>query len=250
MYQWLNLGSLASIRWYQVFVVYQLKVIVCSTTLFLCFLCRSFTELDHTQGTYEIDYTYPVNSPIITTTNKTHNSITLRVYNNIDNVGTLKLFIDKFDYNPSNFVGYVATGEYIEYTFEGLSPNTSYPFYSKFVDERNNHSSNTVQTIVTTNAPLYQQPEISILSKGYGYVNFIVTNLSSSSDALLLFAELSNSSPDVYIISLYSGDSYIVSFSGLNQGTYYTFYALFKDEDNNILTPVSSISVKTLGGSC
>lgn len=209
-----------------------------------------FTELDQAVGTYSLDYNYPIKSPNISIYDIKENSITFRVFNPIDNVGPLKLLMDISDSTPNLNVGVVETGDFIDYTFHNLYPNTNYTFFAKFEDDRNNLSSYTVYIDVKTNTRLHEEPEIDILSKGYTYVNFLVTNVSSSTDALKLFAELNDSSPDIYITSLYSQDSYIVSFNGLESGAFYTFYAVFKDDDDNDLTNVSSLTIKTLGGSC
>ncbi|MDI6452101.1 hypothetical protein [Peloplasma aerotolerans] len=215
-----------------------------------CIKIGDFTELDQAVGTYSLDYNYPIQSPNISINNVTENSITFRVFNPIDNVGPLKLLMDISDSTPNLNVGVVETGDFIDYTFHNLYPNTDYTFFAKFEDDRNGLSSYTVYIDVTTNTRFHEKPKIDILSKGYTYVNFLVTNVSSSTDALMLFAELNDSSPDIYITSLYSQDSYIVSFNGLESGAFYTFYAVFKDDNDNDLTSVSSLTIKTLGGSC
>lgn len=208
-----------------------------------------FTVLDGDEGTYSKDYIYTVDEPDLSVVNVINDTITIRVTNAINNVGNLAVYLENYDTTPDQLIGYVDTGSYIEYTFNGLSGNTSYTFYSKFVDERNGNSS-TVSSITVQTEVDYEKPIVSLWSRSTSSLTFKVTNVSNSDEALLLFAELGDSTPDNNISTLFSGDSYYVTFSGLSSNTYYTFYALFKDENYIIVTSTTSLTVKTLYGGC
>ncbi len=211
-----------------------------------------FLKIGESKDTFHIDYFYDLLEPEMkinkTEARKVNFTVTNPTYNSEDVEVTLITNGGTKQVSDSSKERRLKPGESINYTLSNLFPDTNYNIIVYFSGLSSRDILSNYKVIRTEKVPSltsYQRPIIKQISRSTSSATFEVSNPNNRS--LKLYFEKSDSTPDNYMMTIPAYGKRTFTLYGLNSNSTFYVYALFRDEDDFVVSTTSKYFARTSG---